>query len=98
MSALGLVFWSRMRAHALMPIGDPRFEQALQFPECIRRTGRMDRWITPNIAKKFRTATIRSVTTTLSRRCRAIAIYMAVTVVLLVADRDRHPELLRPDV
>ena len=31
MSALGLVFWSRMRAHALMPIGDPRFEQALSF-------------------------------------------------------------------
>ena len=31
MSALGLVFWSRMRAHALMPIGDPRFEQSLSF-------------------------------------------------------------------
>jgi hypothetical protein len=31
MSALGLVFWSRMRAHALMPIGDPRFEQSLRF-------------------------------------------------------------------
>ena len=30
-SAMGLVFWSRMRAHALIPIGDPRFEQALQF-------------------------------------------------------------------
>jgi hypothetical protein len=31
MSALGLVFWSRMRAHALMPIGDPRLEQSLRF-------------------------------------------------------------------
>ena len=31
MSALGLVFWSRMRAHAVMPVGDPRFEQALRF-------------------------------------------------------------------
>lgn len=31
LSALGLVFWSRMRAHAVMPIGDPRFEQALRF-------------------------------------------------------------------
>jgi hypothetical protein len=31
MSALALVFWSRMRAHALMPIGDPRFEQSLRF-------------------------------------------------------------------
>jgi hypothetical protein len=30
-SALGLVFWTRMKAHALMPIGDPRFEQALRF-------------------------------------------------------------------
>jgi hypothetical protein len=31
LSALGLVFWSKMKAHALMPIGDPRFEQALHF-------------------------------------------------------------------
>jgi hypothetical protein len=31
LSALGLVFWSRMKAHALMPIGDPRFEQSLHF-------------------------------------------------------------------
>jgi hypothetical protein len=31
LSAFGLVFWSRMKAHALMPIGDPRFEQALHF-------------------------------------------------------------------
>jgi uncharacterized membrane protein YpjA len=31
LSALGLLFWNRMRAHALMPIGDPRFEQALHF-------------------------------------------------------------------
>lgn len=30
-SALALLFWSRMRAHALMPIGDPRFEQSLGF-------------------------------------------------------------------
>jgi hypothetical protein len=30
-SAYGLVFWTRMKAHALMPIGDPRFEQALRF-------------------------------------------------------------------
>jgi hypothetical protein len=31
LSALGLVFWSRMKAHALMPVGDPRFAQALHF-------------------------------------------------------------------
>jgi hypothetical protein len=30
-SVFGLVFWTRMKAHALMPIGDPRFEQALRF-------------------------------------------------------------------
>ncbi len=30
-SAMGLVFWSKMKAHALMPIGDPRFAQSLGF-------------------------------------------------------------------
>jgi hypothetical protein len=30
-SALALVFWSRMKAHALMPVGDPRFAQSLGF-------------------------------------------------------------------
>jgi hypothetical protein len=31
LSLMGLMFWSRMKAHALLPIGDPRFEQGLQF-------------------------------------------------------------------
>lgn len=31
LSAFALVFWSRMRAHPIMPIGDPRFEQGLSF-------------------------------------------------------------------
>jgi hypothetical protein len=30
-SAMALLFWNRMKAHALLPVGDPRFEQALQF-------------------------------------------------------------------
>lgn len=30
-SAFGLVFWNRMKAHALLPVGDPRFEQGLHF-------------------------------------------------------------------
>lgn len=30
-SALGLLFWNRMKAHALLPVGDPRFEQGLHF-------------------------------------------------------------------
>jgi hypothetical protein len=30
-SAFGLVFWSRMKAHAVLPVGDPRFEQGLHF-------------------------------------------------------------------
>jgi hypothetical protein len=31
LSAVGLVFWFRMRAHAVMPVGDPRLLQALEF-------------------------------------------------------------------
>ena len=31
LSIMALAFWSRMKAHALLPIGDPRFEQGLQF-------------------------------------------------------------------
>jgi hypothetical protein len=31
MSAMALAFWSRLKAHALLPVGDPRFEQGLQF-------------------------------------------------------------------
>jgi len=30
-SAFALVFWGRLRKHALAPVGDPRFEQGLQF-------------------------------------------------------------------
>ena len=30
-SVFGLVFWSRLRKNALLPIGDPRFEQGLNF-------------------------------------------------------------------
>ena len=30
-SVMALAFWSRMKAHAILPIGDPRFEQGLQF-------------------------------------------------------------------
>lgn len=30
-SSFALVFWSRMKAHALLPVGDPRFEQGLAF-------------------------------------------------------------------
>lgn len=30
-SAMGLVFWNRMRANSLLPVGDPRFEQGLRF-------------------------------------------------------------------
>jgi len=30
-STMGLVFWHRMREHALIPVGDPRLEQALEF-------------------------------------------------------------------
>ena len=30
-SAMALLFWNRMKAHALLPVGDPRFEQALHF-------------------------------------------------------------------
>jgi hypothetical protein len=30
-SAMALLFWNRMKAHALLPVGDPRFEQGLQF-------------------------------------------------------------------
>jgi len=30
-SAMGLLFWNRMKAHALLPVGDPRFEQGLEF-------------------------------------------------------------------
>jgi hypothetical protein len=30
-SVFALVFWSRMKAHALMPVGDPRFEQGIRF-------------------------------------------------------------------
>jgi hypothetical protein len=28
---MGLVFWHRMKANAMLPVGDPRFEQGLQF-------------------------------------------------------------------
>jgi len=28
---MGLLFWNRMKAHALLPVGDPRFEQGLEF-------------------------------------------------------------------
>jgi hypothetical protein len=31
LSVLALAFWSRLKAHALLPVGDPRFEQGLQF-------------------------------------------------------------------
>ena len=30
-SAFALLFWNRMKAHALLPVGDPRFEQAMHF-------------------------------------------------------------------
>ncbi|MBC7924309.1 MAG: hypothetical protein H7039_01500 [Bryobacteraceae bacterium] len=30
-SVAGLAFWSRLRSHALLPVGDPRFEQGLNF-------------------------------------------------------------------
>jgi hypothetical protein len=30
-SAFGLLFWNRMKAHAMLPVGDPRFEQAMHF-------------------------------------------------------------------
>jgi hypothetical protein len=30
-SAFGLLFWNRMKAHSLLPVGDPRFEQAMHF-------------------------------------------------------------------
>ena len=30
-STFALVFWNRMKAHALLPVGDPRFEQAMHF-------------------------------------------------------------------
>jgi len=30
-SAYALVFWFRVRGSALLPIGDPRFEQGLHF-------------------------------------------------------------------
>lgn len=30
-SIFALVFWFRMKAHAILPVGDPRFEQGLQF-------------------------------------------------------------------
>ena len=30
-STMGLVFWHRMREHALIPVGDPRLEQSLEF-------------------------------------------------------------------
>jgi hypothetical protein len=30
LSALALAFWSRLKAHALLPVGDPRFEQGMQ--------------------------------------------------------------------
>ena len=35
-SAMALVFWSRMKAHALLPVGDPRFEQGLAVPERVK--------------------------------------------------------------
>jgi hypothetical protein len=28
---MALLFWNRMKAHALLPVGDPRFEQAMHF-------------------------------------------------------------------
>ena len=31
LSAFAMAFWFRMKAHAIMPIGDPRFEQGLEF-------------------------------------------------------------------
>ena len=31
LSAMALAFWARLKAHALLPVGDPRFEQGLQF-------------------------------------------------------------------
>jgi hypothetical protein len=31
LSAFALAFWSRVKAHALLPVGDPRFEQGIQF-------------------------------------------------------------------
>jgi hypothetical protein len=31
MSAFALLFWNRMKAHAIIPVGDPRFEQGLNF-------------------------------------------------------------------
>jgi hypothetical protein len=30
-STFALAFWSRMRAHALLPVGDPRFAEAMHF-------------------------------------------------------------------
>lgn len=30
-SAFALLFWNRMKAHPLLPLGDPRFEQSLHF-------------------------------------------------------------------
>lgn len=30
-SAMGLLFWNRMKAHSMLPVGDPRFEQAMHF-------------------------------------------------------------------
>ena len=30
-SSFALFFWNRMRAHALLPVGDPRFDQAMHF-------------------------------------------------------------------
>jgi hypothetical protein len=30
-SAFALMFWNRMKAHAMLPVGDPRFEQAMHF-------------------------------------------------------------------
>jgi hypothetical protein len=30
-SAFALLFWNRMKAHALLPVGDPRFEQGMHF-------------------------------------------------------------------
>jgi hypothetical protein len=31
LSAFALAFWSRVKAHALLPVGDPRFEHGIQF-------------------------------------------------------------------
>jgi hypothetical protein len=31
LSLVALVFWFQLRKHALMPIGDPRFELGLEF-------------------------------------------------------------------